>query len=101
MLGKHHRLRCGQPLSVNLDQKVFEFLEDETDWCSYVPSQLLYRMYQSVICEHLGVAPEVGAYMRDKMSDPAYKPPPTFSTRAKAKQGAHMRDTTVYSRPVR
>ena len=78
MLGKHRRLRCGQPLSVDLDQKVFEFLEDETDRCSYVSSQLLYRMYQSAICEHLGVVPEVGAYMRDKMSDPAYKPPLHF-----------------------
>ena len=29
VLGKHRHLRCGQPLSVDLDQKVFEFLEDE------------------------------------------------------------------------
>jgi len=28
-LGKCHCLDCGQPLSVDLDQKVFEFLEDE------------------------------------------------------------------------
>jgi len=26
------------------------------------------------LCQHLGVAPEEGAYSRDKMSDPAYKP---------------------------
>ena len=39
---------------------------------------------------------EEGAYSRDKMSDPAYKPPPTFSTSAKvAKGGAYRRDTTV------
>ena len=67
MLGKSRCLCCGQPLSVDLDQKVFEFLEDKTDRCSYMSSQLLYR---SVICEHLGVAPEVGAYSRGKISDP-------------------------------
>ena len=48
------------------------------------------------LCQHLGVAPEEGAYSRDKMSDLAYKPPPTLSTSAKvAKRGAYMRDTTV------
>ena len=48
------------------------------------------------LCQHLGVAPEEGAYSRDEISDPAYKPPPTLSTNAKvAKRGAHMRDTTV------
>jgi len=36
VLGKRRCLRCGQPLSVNLDHKVFEFLEEETDRCSYV-----------------------------------------------------------------
>ena len=76
MLGKRRRLRCGQPLSVDPDQKVFEFLEDETDRCSYVSSQLLYRSV--IICKYLGVAPEEGAYSRDKMSDPAYKPPYVF-----------------------
>jgi len=60
MLGKRRRLHCGQPLSVDLDQKVFKFLEEETDRCSYVSNQLLYR---SVICEHLGAAPEVGVYL--------------------------------------
>ena len=88
----------GQPLSVDLDQKVFKFLEDETDRCSYVSSQLLYCMYRSVICEHLGVAPEAGVYSQDKMSDPAYKCPPTFWTRGKvAKRGVYMRDTMVYA----
>jgi len=48
------------------------------------------------LCQHLGMAPEEGAYTRDKMSDPAYKPPPTLSTSAKvAKRGAYMRDTMV------
>jgi len=48
------------------------------------------------LCQHLGVVPEEGAYLRDKMSDPAYKPPPTLLTSIKvAKQGAYMWDTTV------
>ena len=72
VLGKRRRLCCGQPLSVDLDQKVFEFLEDETERCSYVSSQLLYR---SVICEHLGVAQEVGAYSRQI---PHISPPYVF-----------------------
>ena len=72
VLGKRRCLCCGQPLSVDLDQKVFEFLEDETERCSYVSSQLLYR---SVICEHLGVAPEVGAYSRQI---PHISPPYVF-----------------------
>jgi len=42
------------------------------------------------------MAPEAGAYSRDKMSDPAYKPPPMLSTNVKvAKRGAYMWDTTV------
>ena len=95
VLGKRRHLRCGQPLSVDLDQKVFKFLEDETDRCSYVSSQLLYR---SVICERLGVAPEVGVYSRGKMSDPAYKPPLRFRLALrlqKGRRGAYKQDTTV------
>ena len=42
------------------------------------------------------MAPELGAYTRDKMSDPVYKSPPTLLTSAKvAKQGTYMLDTTV------
>ena len=42
---------------------------------------------------YLGMAPEEGRICQDKMSDPAYKPPPTSqcSTSAKvAKWGAYM-----------
>jgi len=38
---------------------------------SLVSNQLL-SVYN--ICQHLGVAPEEGAYSRNKFSDPAYKP---------------------------
>ena len=49
-----------------------------------------------MLCQHLGVATEEGAYSQDKMSDPAYKPPPTISTSIKvSKGGAYMRDTMV------
>ena len=45
-----------------------------------------------LVCQHLGVAPEEGAYSRDKMSDP----PLTLSTSAKvAKWGVCMRDAMV------
>jgi len=54
------------------------------------------------LCQHLGMAPEEGVYLRDKMSDPAYKPPPpphhTLSTSAKvAKRGVYMRDTRIFA----
>jgi len=44
---------CGQPLSVDLDHRVSG-------------------------SQYLGVAPEEGAYSRDKMSGPAYKTPLRF-----------------------
>jgi len=48
------------------------------------------------LCQHLGVAPEEGAYSRDKSQIPHISPP-TLSTRAKvAKWGAYIRDTTVH-----
>jgi len=51
VLGKH--LRRGQPLSVDLDQKVFEFLEDERSKGRLVSTSF----YWSVIiflCQHQG-----------------------------------------------
>ena len=59
ILGKRRCLRCGQPLSVDLDHRV---------------SELVARADR----HNLGVATEEGAYSRDKMSDPAYKPPLCF-----------------------
>jgi len=49
------------------------------------------------LCQHLGVAPEEGAHLQDKMSDPAYKPPPPMLlTSVKvAKREVYMWDTTV------
>ena len=43
------------------------------------------------------MAPEEGAYLRDKMSGPTYTPPPPMlSTSTKvAKWGPYMQDTTV------
>ena len=88
MLGKRRCLRCGQPLSVNLDHRVSELV-------ARADRQLL-SVCNIMLCQHLGVATEEGAYLRDKLSDPAYKPPPTLSTSVKvAKEGAYMRDTTV------
>ena len=56
----------------NLCQSIstIQFLEDERSEGRSVSNHFL-----SVLCQHIGVAPEEGAYLRDKMSDPAYKPP--------------------------
>ena len=40
-LGKRRRLCCGKPLSVELDQKVFEFLEEERSEGRPISNQLL------------------------------------------------------------
>ena len=50
-------------------------------------NQCQNRFYWSVLCQHLGVAPEKGVYSRDKMSDPAYKPPPTLSRALRLQNG--------------
>jgi len=48
------------------------------------------------LCQHLGVVPEEGVYLCDKMSDSTYKPSPTLSTSAKvAKRGVCMGESTV------
>ena len=77
----------------NLCQPILtiEFLEEKRSEDRSMSNQLLLEHE----CSYLNI-PEEGAYTRDIISDPAYKPPPTFSTSAKvAKQGAYMRDTTV------
>jgi len=45
-----------------------------------------------MLCQHLGVAPEEGAYMysRDKMSDPAYKPPLRFRLALRLQNGGRI-----------
>jgi len=47
------------------------------------------------LCQDLGMAQEEKAYSRDKMSDPAYKPPMLSTSVKVAKRGVYMRDTTV------
>ena len=97
MLGKHCCLRCGEPLSVDLDHRV-SGARGTTELVARADRQLLSVCNIMFLCQHLGVAPEEGAYMysRDKTSDPTYKPP-TLSTSAKvAKRGEYMWDTTVH-----
>ena len=75
-------------VQVNLCQWILtEFLEDERSEGRLMLNQLLSVCNVSQ-CQHLGVAPHIREI---KMPDPAYKPPPTFSTIAKvAKRGAYM-----------
>ena len=76
-LGKRHCLRCGQPLPVDLDHRV-SGARGTTELGVRADRQLLSVCNIMFLCQHLRVAPEEGAYARDKMSDPAYKPPLHF-----------------------
>ena len=73
--------------------------------CGNMVVATLGFLYGSVIMflrQHQGVAPEEGAYSRDKklMSDPAYKPPPppppTLSTALRLQKGGHICGTLRY-----
>ena len=60
-------------------------------------NQLLSVYNLMFLCQHLGVAPEEGVYLRDKMSDPTYKPPPCFRLVLRLQnQGVYIWDATVY-----
>ena len=57
-----------------------KFLEDKRSEGRSVSNQLLQRsVIIMFLCQHLGVAPEEGVYMWDKMSDPAYSLPYSFN----------------------
>ena len=91
MLGKRRCLRCGQPLSVDLDHRVSELV-------ARADRQLL-SVCNITLCQHLGVAPEEGAYSRDKMSDPAYKPPLHFQLALRLQNGGPICGTLRYFKP--
>jgi len=88
VLGKRHLYAVA-----NLCQLILtiEFLEDERSEGRLVSNQLL-----SVLGQHLGMVPEEGAYSRDKISDLAYKPPPTLLTNAKVAKWGHICRTPWY-----
>ena len=77
VLGKRRRLRCGQPLSVDLDHQVSGLGQEKRRQIGVKPASVTVCNI-IFLCQHLGVAPEAGAYSQDKMSDPAYKPPLRF-----------------------
>ena len=70
VLGKHRHLRCGQPL--------------------YLCCNIMFHG------QHLGVTLEEGAYSRDKMSDPAYKPPLRFWLVLRLQNGGCIRGILRY-----
>ena len=79
----------------NLCQSILtiEFLEDERSEGRLVSNQLLLSL-----CRHLGVAPEEGGIREIKCQIPHISPPYAFDYSDKvAKQGAYMRDATVYA----
>ena len=56
--GQSHCLRCGQPLSVDLDHRVSgAWGTGTTELVAMADRQLLAIMF---LCQHLGVAPEEG-----------------------------------------
>ena len=65
----------------NLCQSILtiEFLEKRSEFrlIGVEPASVTVCNY-NVQCQHLGVAPEAGAYSPDKMTDPAYKRPYAF-----------------------
>ena len=63
-------------------------------------TELVAREDQQLLIEflgqHVGVAPEEGAYSRNKMSDPAYKPPLRFRLALRLPNGGRIRGTLRY-----
>ena len=59
VLGKRHCLLYGQPLSVDLDHRVSG--EEKRRQIGVEPASVMVFNY-NVLCQHLGVAPEEGAY---------------------------------------
>jgi len=76
VLGKHRRLCCGQPLTVDLNHRVSGGQEKQrqigVEPASVTVCNIMF------LCQQLGMATEEGAYSCDKMSDPAYKLPLHF-----------------------
>jgi len=59
MLGKHSCLCCGQPLSVDLDHRISELIVRA--------DRQLLSVCNIMLCQHLGVAWEEGAYSRENV----------------------------------
>ena len=78
-------LRCGQPVLVNLDHRVSELVVTDE-----IGSFYLSVIHCSLLRKHLGMAPEEGAYSRDKMSDPAYKSPLRFQLTLRLQNGGRI-----------
>jgi len=91
----------------NLCQSIFtiEFLEDKkrrqigVELVSF--PDLFFATRETVcnimfLCQHVGMAPEEGVYLRDKMSDPAYKPPLHFRLALRLQNGGHICGTLRY-----
>ena len=59
-------------------------------WTSRRADQQLLLVCNIMLCQHLGVPPEEGAYSQDKMSDPTYKPPVRFQLALRLQNGGRI-----------
>jgi len=95
--GQTRCLHCGQPLSVDLDHRVSgAWGTRTTELVARADRQLLSVCNIMLLCQHLGVAPEEGVYLRDKMSDPAYKLPLCFRLALRLPNGGRICETLWY-----
>ena len=95
--GQSRCLRCGQPLSVDLDHQISGARGTGTTEYSKGRSAASIGLYIIMfLCQHLGVALEEGAYSWDKMSDPAYKPPLRFWLALRLQNGGRICGTLRY-----
>ena len=95
VLGKRCYLRCGQPMSVDLDHRLSGGQEKRRK-IGVEPASVTVCNIIIFLCQHLGMAPEEGAYLLDKMSDPAYKPPIRFRLALRLQNGGRICGTLRY-----
>ena len=93
---KHRCLHCGQPLPVDLTIEFLGLGDDRISSKGSADRQPLSVCNIMFLCQHLGMAPEEGAYSRDKMSDPAYKPPLHFRLALRLQNGGRICGTLRY-----
>ena len=98
MLGKRRCLRCGQPLSVNLDHRVSR-ARGMTELVARADQQLLSLCNIMFPCQHLGMIPEEGRgrIRKIKCLIPHISPPLHFRLALRLQNGGRICGTLRYS----